>query len=423
MKKILSLALVLVSVFLLASCTGSTATACENHVDANGDFTCDTCGAMYICQNHVDANADALCDTCMAPYTCPGHADANNDGKCDVCLAAYTCPGHTDVNADGRCDVCLYEFICQHTDADGNGVCDKCMSRFTCQKHMDSNDADSKCDYCGQEFECVDHRDVNGDSVCDICAEPYTCPGHIDANKDDKCDRCGAFGSALTDVKADSIAAFIRASKNSEPTKVVTNTVYVTGEGSSARAYNISSVLVSGTVDGSIAAVYTSEYPTLKNVEEGSGNIIVDVIANNVYKMEFLQGSGVRETLNGVVQKVGGNEWAVGKNFAPAKGEIALGITASNINVTEFVIEENRHEMHFVVSKAKVNEVFGKTGATANIDASGDVNVILTSNGAVITSVQISYKIAGSSKDNIPDQTVTIVTEYGYSVQSIDIVK
>ncbi len=423
MKKILSLILVIVSVFLLAACTGSTTTACENHIDANGDFTCDTCRAMYICQNHVDANADTYCDTCTAPYTCPGHADANNDGKCDVCLGAYTCPGHVDVNADGRCDVCLYEFICQHTDTDGNGVCDKCQARFTCPNHVDSADADSKCDYCGQDFECVDHRDSNGDSVCDICAESYTCPGHIDANKDDKCDRCGAFGSALTDVKPDSVAAFIRASMNSEPTKVTTDMVYVIGTASSNCTLNISSVLVVGTVDGSIAAIYTEEYPTFNYVDQGSGNTVVDVTANNTYRKEFLQGSGVRETLNGTIQKVDGSEWVRGMNFAPSKGEIALGITASNINVSKFVIEENRHEMHFVVPKAKVNEVFGKTGATANIDASGDVDVILIGNGAVITSVQISYKIAGSSKDNIPEQTVTIVTRYDYSVQSVTIAK
>ena len=423
MKKILSLILALTSVFLLAACTGSTSTVCENHIDANGDFTCDTCSAMYICQNHVDANADTYCDTCTAPYTCPGHADANNDGKCDVCLGAYTCPGHSDVNADGRCDVCLYEFICQHTDTDSNGVCDKCQARFTCPSHFDVN-ADGKCDSCGQEFECIDHRDKDGNSICDICGESYTCPGHIDANKDDKCDRCGAFGSALTDVKPDSIAAFIRASMNSEPTKVTTNTVYVIGAGSSNCTLNISSVLVSGTVDGSIAAIYTEEYPTFNYVDQGSGNIVIDVLTNNTHKKEFLQGSGVRETVNGVVQKVNGtDEWGIGKNFAPSKGEIALGITATNINVSEFVIEENLHEMHFVVPKAKVNEVFGKTGAVSNVDAAGDVEVILTSNGAVITSLQFTYKIAGSTKDGIPDQTVTTVVEYSYSVQSITIAK
>ena len=402
---------------------GATSTACETHVDADGNYYCDVCSAIYICQNHVDANADSLCDTCTAPYVCPGHADANNDGSCDVCLGAYTCPGHTDTNGDGRCDVCRYEFICAHTDADSDGVCDKCQSAFNCESHQDGN-ADGKCDYCAQVYVCVDHRDANGDSVCDLCSASYTCPGHIDANKDEKCDRCGAFGSALTDVKADSVAAFIRAANNSEPTKIEINDVRVIGTASANVTLYNHALFICGTVDGNIAAIYEREYQNFNSVEAGSGTTILGVTANNTHKKEFLQGSGIRETVNGVVKKTDdGSEWGRGMNFIPSKGEIGLNITADNITDVKFAIEENRHEMSFTVPKANVTEVFDKTGVTPNVDASGDVSVIITSNGAVITSVQYTFTIAPSTKDNIPLQTVTMVVEYDYSVQSITIAK
>ena len=75
--------------------------------------------------------------------------------------------------------------------------------------------------------------------------------------------------------------------------------------------------------------------------------------------------------------------------------------------------------MEFSVSKEKVAEVFGQNGALPNVDATSDVTVVLSSNGATITSIVIRYKVA-STKD-VPEQNVVIAASYEYSIQNITI--
>ena len=53
-----------------------TTAECTEHVDANKDCVCDTCGAAIA---HVDANKDCVCDNCQKEY----HPDTNNNGICD----------------------------------------------------------------------------------------------------------------------------------------------------------------------------------------------------------------------------------------------------------------------------------------------------------------------------------------------------
>ena len=56
--------------------SGETTAECTEHVDANKDCVCDTCGAAIA---HVDANKDCVCDNCQKEY----HPDTNNNGICD----------------------------------------------------------------------------------------------------------------------------------------------------------------------------------------------------------------------------------------------------------------------------------------------------------------------------------------------------
>ena len=80
MKRILILLLSLTLVFAFVSCGGSEdnppAPECTEHVDANTDGKCDTCGATV---------------EIPAPE-CTEHTDANTDGKCDKCGAAVEIP-------------------------------------------------------------------------------------------------------------------------------------------------------------------------------------------------------------------------------------------------------------------------------------------------------------------------------------------
>ena len=415
MKKLLSLTLALLCVFSLASCMGSTAT-CEKHIDADGNMYCDTCAAIYICPDHIDADENALCDTCSAPYSCLGHADANKDGKCDRCKAPYTCPGHEDLSGIGQCDICNAYFTCIHVDADDNGECDNCLAYFTCVSHQD-NDADGKCDVCEGTYVCVAHKDANVDGACDFCGESYVCIGHIDADEDGKCDECGASGSALEAVNPRSIAAFSRAYKNSLPTKITTSTRRTIGTGAATYTLTSSSTLKTGTVGGKIATVLEESKQELRDVDSGAGDTVESVYKLTEIKKEFVQGKGVRTTENGVA----GNWNQRETNFAPTLGSIAIGIQEGNVNVRRYTIDEanNSYVVEFTVSKDNVAAVFGMNGAIANIDATSDVTVVLTSNGATITSIIIRYNIDATKE--VPEQTVVIEAYYEYSIQNITI--
>lgn len=77
------------------------------HVDENGDYVCDVCGAELERPEpphteHVDENNDHKCDVCGAVLSeC---ADADNDHKCDVCEKVLSeC---ADADKDNKCDVC-----------------------------------------------------------------------------------------------------------------------------------------------------------------------------------------------------------------------------------------------------------------------------------------------------------------------------
>ena len=104
MKKLL--ALLIISCMLmttLASCNlfgggqdNPPAPECTEHVDANGDYLCDNCGAGLekpdpkppVCEEHKDDDGDEKCDVCGATVEKPAHTEhADNDGdlKCDEC--------------------------------------------------------------------------------------------------------------------------------------------------------------------------------------------------------------------------------------------------------------------------------------------------------------------------------------------------
>ncbi|MBR5140221.1 MAG: hypothetical protein IKV16_04115 [Clostridia bacterium] len=417
MKKLLSLTLVLLLLLSLASCSlgsGST-TECTAHTDADANMYCDTCGAIYVCPGHADADENGYCDNCIAPYVCDAHADANKDGLCDICAAAYVCPGHKDSAGDGQCDVCLATFVCYHVDRNDNGACDICGANFNCASHKDVDPMDGYCDFCEAAYICQAHKDTDSNGVCDLCGAAYSCPGHRDADENEFCDECGASTTSGGAVNPKSVAAFVRAYANSLPTRITTSTERTVGLGSSSYVLSSESTLLTGSVAGKIATIYSESYQELRDVASGSGDTEEKVFKTVTLKKEFLQGKGTRDTVDGVR-----SSWnARGTDFAPTKGSIALNINESNITVNAFEINENSHVMRFTVDKTKVQEVFGMNGVLPNIDATGNVNVTLVSNGATISSIIISYNV--SSTKDMPAQSVVIEAEYKYSIQNITI--
>ena len=420
MKKLLSLTLALLLIALsLASCSfpfGSSSKECTAHSDVDANMYCDTCGIIFICPGHADADENGYCDNCSAPYICESHADANKDGRCDICAAPYVCYEHRDVAGDGQCDICLATFVCYHVDRNDNALCDECGANFKCTNHRDIDPNDGYCDFCEAAYVCESHKDANGDAVCDLCAAAYSCPGHRDADTNEICDECGASMSSQGGaVNPKSVAAFVRAYSNSLPTRIDTSTVRTVGLGKDSYTLSSESTLVTGSIAGKNATIYSESYQELRDVASGSGDTEEKVFKTVTLKKEFLQGRGTRDTVDGVR-----SSWnSRGTNFAPTKGSIALNINENNITVSAYEISENSHVMRFTVDKDKIQEVFGMNGVLPNVDATNLVNVTLVSNGATISSVVISYTVS-SSKD-MPAQSVVIEAEYKYSIQNITI--
>ena len=80
---------------------------CTEHVDADSDGKCDTCG-----EDMTEPGTDPEEPTPEPEEPCTEHVDADSDGKCDVCGADMptTEPeepcDHVDADSDGKCDVC-----------------------------------------------------------------------------------------------------------------------------------------------------------------------------------------------------------------------------------------------------------------------------------------------------------------------------
>ena len=141
MKKIL--ALLLISMMLMTSLTScdffglfgdkdeepTPQPECTEHVDADGNYICDNCGAELektdtpkppLCEDedHKDENSDLICDICgiglELPPPCGQQKDEDGDGKCDICGWEISdpkppvCTEHKDVDGDYKCDACGY---------------------------------------------------------------------------------------------------------------------------------------------------------------------------------------------------------------------------------------------------------------------------------------------------------------------------
>ena len=215
-KTALLLAMIILAVFVLASCSlfGGEEKACE-HLDENSDHKCDECqevltehqdsddnNACDICGaticEHSDDDSDHLCDGCekvltschdsdndhecdICGATLSEHADSGRDHKCDVCDAVIS--DHVDADGDNACDICLQR-MCEHSDADSDHLCDACKKKIT---DCADNNSDHKCDTCGATLS--DHKDEDDDNVCEICGG--TICVHSDNTSDHLCDACG----------------------------------------------------------------------------------------------------------------------------------------------------------------------------------------------------------------------------------------
>lgn len=181
------------------------------------------------------------------------------------------------------------------------------------------------------------------------------------------------------------------------PTKIETTTVQVIN----GVTFNGLDTLVAGKVDGKEAVVYTYSYEELQDVEAGADEPIKTVSGT----VEYLEGKGTRNN---------GGAWnADGASFAPTPGSVAL--TISEELIANMVKEENTFT--FDVAAANTAAVLGEENAV-----NADVHVVVTTNGAVVTGVTISYTIAATDAGD-PEISVNIATVYSYDLQAVTLTK
>ena len=180
------------------------------------------------------------------------------------------------------------------------------------------------------------------------------------------------------------------------PTKMETTTVQVIN----GVTFNGLDTIIAGKVDGKEAVVYTYSYEELQDVEAGADSPIKTVSGT----VEYLEGKGMRNN---------GGAWdAEGQSFAPTPGSIALNITEET--VLNMVKEENTFT--FDVAAANTAAVLGEENAV-----NADVHVVITTNGAVVTGVVISYTISATETD--PEISVNIAAVYSYDLQTVTLTK
>lgn len=188
----------------------------------------------------------------------------------------------------------------------------------------------------------------------------------------------------------------------SAPTKVVATT----NQKFSSYELNCSYEIVTGYVDNSSASVYTVTTEELRTVEEG-GNTeeVKDMIKTTTQKTEAIEGFGSRT--NGGEWNPNGTVWKIGR------GRMALNLDK---NAVENVSYEN-NTLTFTVPLANVATVFGEEYAK---NISSDVEVKIVDDGAVVTSIDLHYHVAGDGK-NLAESEMTVKVVYTYDLERITV--
>lgn len=199
----------------------------------------------------------------------------------------------------------------------------------------------------------------------------------------------------------------------SQPTKVVASTkqVIVSGVVELSCSYE----MTTGYVGGNAAYVYTSHVESVRTVEDGGKNDEVKPIKTWAKTIEeYVEGKGVRTTSKNEVDEYVSDWNAEAESKAIGKGKMA-------INLADKYIEDAKYEDHvftFKIPKANVSSVLGKTYSKY---IAGDVQVVITDDGAQITSIELTYNIKGDSDSNVNQSTMYVKVEYSYDIEKITI--
>ena len=192
---------------------------------------------------------------------------------------------------------------------------------------------------------------------------------------------------------------------NSAPTMVVTTTKQVFN----SYELNCRYELKNGMVDGKAASVYTTVVESPESIENAGGSDIVKPFINRTEHTTI--------AVEGIGTKTDNGNWdPAGTITSIGRGSMALNLDKDTI--TDVVYENN--VLTFVIPNEHIDTVLG-AGASTGIE--GDVKVTLVNDGAVVTSVELRYTLAGDSKANLGSSEMIIFVEYPFLAGDVDIVK
>lgn len=204
----------------------------------------------------------------------------------------------------------------------------------------------------------------------------------------------------LTPVQA--VAAMY---KVSQPTKVVATTKHVLVE--DVLELNGKYEIVTGYVDNSPASVYKEQIDTLRSVDEGGQNDEVkDLVKTTSKVIEAIEGKGSRT--NGGDWKEDGTVWTIGRG-------------RMSINLQDDLVKNVTYENHTLtldVPQANVAKVLGEEYAQK---IGSDVHVVIVDDGAVVTSIELTYSVAADEEANLDVSEMSVKVYYTYDIERITI--
>ena len=197
----------------------------------------------------------------------------------------------------------------------------------------------------------------------------------------------------------------------SAPTKIVVNATR-DFDGNYKTLINLETV--TGKIDGKIATVKTKTVEKFLTIDAGSGTDIREPIESKTTTEEYLEDKGI---------SIDGGQWIEdGLNFAPTAGSLGIAITTANITDITYTKAKYNNVLSFMIPEANVDAVFGvDENGDSYFDHESDIKVTITNNGAVITRLTVEYEI--EADDEYPGQSVSIITDYTYQIETVTLVK
>ena len=190
---------------------------------------------------------------------------------------------------------------------------------------------------------------------------------------------------------------------NSAPTMVVATTKQTFKSYELNAKYEVKN----GLVDGKNASVYVVTKDELESIENAGGSDIVRPMIKTTTK--------TTEAIEGIGTRTNGGEWnASGTTTVIGRGAMALNLVSRALS--DVAYENN--VLTFVIPNANIETVLGE-GYNKGIE--GDIKVTIVNDGAVITSIELVYTIAGDSAAHLEASQMVVFVEYHYDIQQITI--